>query len=124
MATSTRIANPATALAAASVVTVFIGAPNKRFWLRNFRVSRTAGTGANFRPRLHEDVACADEGIGMIHKPAASALVAVQYNPLKTGGAMRVPFQTDADGCVYIYPGFDAADDNAVSYIIECEVDA
>lgn len=75
------------------------------------KVKRTAGTAANFTPRLYSVSAALAGSISQEFVGSATA-VATLFDVVATG----VVFRTDAAGKFYFEPGPDAGADNAFDY--------
>ena len=81
------------------------------------KVEHTAGSAANFTPRLYNAVAGAAGSIDMQFE-GSNTLVADLFDVATSG----VVFQTDTSGQFYLEPGPNAGADNAFSYYVVYEV--
>jgi len=81
------------------------------------KLKRTAGTAANFTPRLYDASAAA---AGSIDQQFAGSVTVVA--DLFDVACVGVVFRTDATGQFYLEPGPNAGADNAFDYEIAYEV--
>lgn len=102
--------------------TLVLGKANTTYLLVSFHYVRTAGTGANYVPRLGQVAGWTNDDINE-RMTYASAGVGVPTNDVQE---VRIPCITDASGQLYFRPGYDAhgggAGDNAGEYEFYFEI--
>lgn len=85
--------------------------------VHRLKVKRTAGTAANFTPRMYSASAATAGSVNQEFVGSATA-VADLFDVACEG----VVFKTDASGRLYVEPGFDAGADNAADIDLVVEV--
>lgn len=114
------------ACGAATMLTVQLATSlaSKRIRLRNLRLVRKAGTGANFQARVFESSTGADEDETQAAR-FANLAVAQQCslaNLEKPAVGQEVIVKLDADARFYLRPTPDAGADNTFAYVVEYDV--
>ena len=102
---------------ASSRVTIDVGGGIATVNILRVKAEHTAGSAANFTPRLYNGVAGVAGSIDMQFE-GSNTLVADLFDVATTG----VVFQTDTSGQFYFEPGPDAGADNNFSYYVVYEV--
>lgn len=112
-----RFAASATALGAATEVTIQVANRKTKLIIQRVHLVRSAGTAANYTPRIVSITGAAINTIGVEWQGVATA-VAVPVDSKD----LNVHAETDDLGRLYLVGGWDAGADNAVDYVLFFEI--
>lgn len=96
-----------------SMITLQVGGGITRVRIERIKIQRTAGSGANFTPRIYSSSSGTAGTISQEYQGAATAV-----GTLFDATAVDVYCQTDTAGKLYLQPGFDVGADNACQFHI------
>lgn len=109
-----RIAGTSAVLGATTEIVIPVSTTRKKVVLKHVRVVRTAGTAANFNPRVVSLTGAAAADIECELTGSATAVA----NPYDSGNIDRYCW-TDEDGNLFLTPTPDAGADNVFDYAID-----
>jgi hypothetical protein len=106
-------------LGATTAIECQVADSQKKVRLLRVKVKRTAGTAANFTPRIFSASGVSTAGAIQQEYAGASTAVADLFDPQIPD---NVVFWTDTSGKFYLIPGPDAGADNVFQYEVRYEI--